>query len=181
MPALMRPAMASGDWVAGPSVQTILVRRSWTMENAPPCRNWGPARTSGSWAGHASAKPGLDRLGVDAVGSDGIGHLLRLGQVGIHEPFQDRHHDMGGVGPEVPPERGARVRTPVAIGAEDGEMPGYPTRHLVGHHLHEVADRQQWPLAGEELLGDVGHPSRLGRVQTVPAFGRLRVLPERLV
>src|SRR5207244_3180804 len=64
---------------------------------------------------------------------------------------------------------------------EDGEMPGYPTRHLVGHHLHEVADRQQWPLAGEELLGDVGHPSRLGRVQTVPAFGRLRVLPERLV
>jgi hypothetical protein len=99
----------------------------------------------------------LDRRGDDS----GIHRALR------GESLQRADDDRGTVDLEEPAGGGAGVREAEAVGAQRPVVVLHPGADLVLNGVHEIAHGDHGPGSAGQLLGDVGGPRRLARVQEV--------------
>ena len=66
--------------------------------------------------------------------------------------------DRFGVHLEVAAQIFAIIAAPEAIGSQRLHAAGQPRRHLVGHHLHVIGGRDNWPFGAFQRLHDVRRP-----------------------
>src|SRR5690606_25059764 len=85
----------------------------------------------------------------------------------ICQRLERRHRDVVAIDLEVLTQLSTRIAPPIAIGTKHDVSARHPLTDLIGHHLHIVCRRHEWPFAIAEAFAHVRSLWRLPRMQQV--------------